>query len=270
LILEEKCRDRLKLILIVGFPFCIIYNFTENMVAVPPRSPLTMSRSDGMGNIGRKQIMKLASTCVVSLIAFIIVFVSECGAYGNGTAEGKNTPAYLDTNLTFEARASDLISRMTLEEKILQMQNNASAIPRLGVPAYNWWNECLHGVARNGVATVFPQAIGMAATWDPDLIRKEADVISTEARAKYNYAIGKNEHGMYQGLAFWSPNINIDRNPRFGRGQETYGEGPFLTSQIGVAFVRGPQGYNSKYLKVVATPKHFPAHSGPETSRHYY
>ncbi len=179
-------------------------------------------------------------------------------------------PAYLDTSLSFEARAADLVSRMTLSEKISQMQNNAAVIPSLGVPAYNWWSECLHGVARNGIATVFPQAIGMAATWDPKLIHREAEVISTEARAKYNYAISKGEHGMYEGLTFWSPNINIDRDPRWGRGQETYGEDPFLTSEMAVAFVRGLQGDNPKYLKVVSTPKHFDAYSGPELLRHSF
>ena len=181
-----------------------------------------------------------------------------------------DVPAYLDTSLTFERRAADLVSKMTLDEKIAQMQNDAPAIPRLNIQKYNWWNECLHGVARNGIATVFPQAIGMAATWDPDLIHDEANVISTEARAKYNNAVSKGEHGLYQGLTFWSPNINIFRDPRWGRGQETYGEDPFLTSQIGVAFVKGLQGDNPKYFKVISTPKHFAVHSGPEPERHVF
>ncbi len=165
---------------------------------------------------------------------------------------------------------NDLVSRMTLEEKISQMQHTAVAIERLGIPAYNWWNEALHGVARNGVATVFPQAIGMAATWNPELIFQEAEIISTEARAKYTEAIGKNEHKIYQGLTFWSPNINIFRDPRWGRGQETYGEDPYLTSQIGVNFVKGLQGSNDKYFKVIATAKHFAVHSGPESNRHSF
>jgi beta-glucosidase len=180
------------------------------------------------------------------------------------------TPAYLDTSLTFEARAADLVSRMTLDEKTSQMQNGAPAIPRLGVQKYNWWNEGLHGVARAGIATVFPQAIGMAATWNPELIHQEADVISTEARAKYNDAISKGIHEIYHGLTFWSPNINIFRDPRWGRGQETYGEDPFLTSQIGIAFVKGLQGDNPKYFKVISTPKHFAIHSGPEPERHHF
>jgi beta-glucosidase len=157
---------------------------------------------------------------------------------------------------------------MTLDEKILQMQHTAPAIPRLGVPAYDWWNEALHGVARSGYATVFPQAIGMAATWDTDLVYQEARVIATEARAKYNQAQREGNHSIYFGLTFWSPNINIFRDPRWGRGQETYGEDPFLTSELGVAFVKGLQGDNPKYLEVVATPKHYAVHSGPEPSRH--
>jgi beta-glucosidase len=179
-------------------------------------------------------------------------------------------PAYLDTSLTFEARAADLVSRMTLEEKISQMQNDAPAIPHLNIQKYNWWNECLHGVARAGIATVFPQAIGMAATWNPGLIHEEADVISTEARAKYNDAVSKDIHEIYHGLTFWSPNINIFRDPRWGRGQETYGEDPFLTSRIGVAFVKGLQGDNPKYFKVISTTKHFAVHSGPEPERHRF
>jgi beta-glucosidase len=169
-----------------------------------------------------------------------------------------------------EERAADLVSKMTLEEKASQMQNSAPAIPRLGIPAYDWWNEALHGVARAGLATVFPQAIGLAATWDPELEFRIADAISTEARAKYNDAIQHNNHGRYYGLTFWSPNINIFRDPRWGRGQETYGEDPYLTSRMAVAFVRAMQGNDPHYLKTVATPKHFAVHSGPESSRHRF
>ena len=154
---------------------------------------------------------------------------------------------------------------MTLEEKVLQMQNSAPAIARLNIPAYDWWNEALHGVARAGEATVFPQAIGLAATWDTDLMSRIADTISTEARAKYNEAIRNNNHGRYYGLTFWSPNINIFRDPRWGRGQETYGEDPYLTGRIAVAFIRGMQGNDPHYYKVIATAKHFAVHSGPET-----
>lgn len=179
-------------------------------------------------------------------------------------------PKYLDTKLTFEERAEDLVSKMTLEEKVSQMVYTAPAIPRLGVAEYNWWNECLHGVARNGLATVFPQAIGLAATWDRDMIYYIANTISDEARAKYNDAIKNNKHGIYQGLTFWSPNINIFRDPRWGRGMETYGEDPFLTGQIGMQFVKGLQGNDPRYLKVVATAKHFAVHSGPEPDRHVF
>ncbi|HEV2417764.1 MAG TPA: glycoside hydrolase family 3 N-terminal domain-containing protein, partial [Terriglobia bacterium] len=170
--------------------------------------------------------------------------------------------------LPIEQRVNDLVSRMTLQEKVLQMQHTAPAIPRLGVPSYDWWNEALHGVARSGVATVFPQAIGMAATWDANLIHQEGRVIAVEARAKYNQAQREGNHSIYFGLTFWAPNINIFRDPRWGRGQETLGEDPFLTSQLAVNFVEGMQGNNPKYLEVVATPKHFDVHSGPEPLRH--
>jgi beta-glucosidase len=177
---------------------------------------------------------------------------------------------YRNPDLPAERRAADLVSRMTLEEKVLQMQNVAPAIPRLGIPAYDWWNEALHGVARAGQATVFPQAIGLAATWDTDLMLRIADVISTEARAKYNEAIRNNDHSRYHGLTFWSPNINIFRDPRWGRGQETYGEDPYLTGRLAVAFIKGMQGNDPHYYKVIATAKHYAVHSGPEPSRHQF
>jgi len=182
----------------------------------------------------------------------------------------QSTAPYLDPTLPIEQRVNDLVSRLTMEEKIAQMQDVAPAIPRLSIPAYNWWNEGLHGVARSGAATVFPQAIGLAATWDTDLLHRIADVISTEARGKYNDAIQHNNTGRYFGLTFWSPNINIFRDPRWGRGQETYGEDPFLTGRLGVAFVTGLQGNDPNYLKVVATPKHYAVHSGPESLRHRF
>ncbi len=177
---------------------------------------------------------------------------------------------YQDPNLTPEQRAKDIVSRMTLEEKISQMVYNASAIERLGIPQYNWWNECLHGVARNGLATVFPQPIGLAATWDKNLIYKVGNAISDEARAKYNDAQSRGWRGIYQGLTFWSPNINIFRDPRWGRGMETYGEDPYLTGQMAVQFIKGLQGSDPKYLKVVATAKHYGIHSGPEPLRHKF
>jgi len=175
---------------------------------------------------------------------------------------------YLNPALTPESRAKDIVSRMTLEEKVSQMQDVAPAIPRLGVPAYNWWNEALHGVARNGFATNFPQSIGLAATWDTALMRRIAMTIAVEGRAKYNEAIREDDHSRFAGLTFWSPNINIDRDPRWGRGMETFGEDPFLTASMGVEFVKGLQGDNPKYLELVSTPKHYAVHSGPEPLRH--
>ena len=209
--------------------------------------------------------------CLIAVSFFLLLNTSRLAAQSASDAAPSaksSRPPYLDPSLPVEQRVNDLVSRMTLEEKASQMQDVAPAIPRLGIPAYNWWNEGLHGVARSGHATVFPQAIGLAATWDTDLIHRMADVISTEARAKYNHAIQHGNTGRYYGLTFWSPNINIFRDPRWGRGQETYGEDPFLTSRIGVAFVTGLQGDDPKYLKVVSTSKHFAVHSGPETLRH--
>jgi len=177
---------------------------------------------------------------------------------------------YLDPNKPLVKRVDDLVARMTLEEKIAQMQNDAPAIPRLHVAAYNWWNEGLHGVARSGYATVFPQAIGLAATWDTTLMKRIGDVVSIEARAKYNQALRENNHDIFYGLTLWSPNINIDRDPRWGRGQETLGEDPFLTGQLGSAYVRGLQGDDPRYLRTAATAKHFAVHSGPESERHTF
>ena len=178
--------------------------------------------------------------------------------------------AYLDENLDFEERAKDLVSRMTLEEKVFQTLYTAPAIERLGVKAYNWWNEALHGVARAGVATVFPQAIGLAATFDEDLLEEVADTISTEGRAKFNMQQKYNDTDIYKGLTFWSPNVNIFRDPRWGRGHETYGEDPYLSSRLGVRFVEGIQGHDKKYMKAAACAKHFAVHSGPEDLRHSF
>lgn len=175
---------------------------------------------------------------------------------------------YLDPELPLEDRVNDLLGRMTLEEKAAQMCHGAPAIERLGIPEYNWWNECLHGVGRYGIATVFPQAIGLAATWNSELMQEIASTIADEARAKHHEAVRQGNRDQYAGLTFWSPNINIFRDPRWGRGQETYGEDPYLTGRMGVAFVKGLQGDHDKYLKTVATPKHYAVHSGPEKDRH--
>jgi beta-glucosidase len=177
---------------------------------------------------------------------------------------------YLDTTLSVEDRVDDLVARLTLEEKVSQLSSDAAAIERLNIPLYNWWNECLHGVARAGRATVFPQAIGLGATWDQDLIHRFASTVSDEARAKHHEFFRRGKRGIYQGLTFWTPNINIFRDPRWGRGMETYGEDPFLTASIGVQFVRGIQGNDPRYLKAVATPKHYAVHSGPEPDRHTF
>lgn len=178
--------------------------------------------------------------------------------------------SFQNTSLPLDQRVDDLISQMTLEEKVGQLRYDAPAIERLGVPQYNWWNECLHGVARNGRATVFPQAIGLAATWDVDLIHRVGDVIATEARAKYNLASANGHRERYQGLTFWSPNVNIFRDPRWGRGQETYGEDPYLTSRIAVSFVKGLQGDHPKFVKAAGMGKHFAVHNGPEKLRHEF
>jgi beta-glucosidase len=179
-------------------------------------------------------------------------------------------PLYLDEQKPLDARVKDLVSRLTLEEKAHQMMHRSPAIPRLNIPAYNWWNESLHGVARSGVATVFPQAIGLGATFDENLVHKIATAISDEARANYNAAVSKGYHLQYSGLTFWTPNINIFRDPRWGRGQETYGEDPFLTGKLGTALVKGLQGDDPNYLKVAACAKHFAVHSGPERLRHEF
>lgn len=177
---------------------------------------------------------------------------------------------YLDPDRPIAERVEDLVARMTLEEKVAQMRYSATAIPRLGVPEYNWWNECLHGVGRAGIATVFPQAIGMAATWDVGLIERVATAISDEGRAKHHDFVRQGQRQIYQGLTFWTPNINIFRDPRWGRGQETYGEDPYLTSAIGVTFVRALQGHHPHYLKAAACAKHYAVHSGPEGDRHHF
>jgi len=197
---------------------------------------------------------------ILSLFLFLAFQMST-------SAQGR---VYLDNTQPLEVRVNDLISKLTLEEKVYQMLDESPAIPRLNIPAYNWWNESLHGVARSGVATVFPQAIGLGATFDDELIHRVSSAISDEARAMYHVSLTKGASPKYGGLTFWTPNINIFRDPRWGRGQETYGEDPYLTSKIGVAFVKGLQGDDPDYLKVAACAKHFAVHSGPEKLRHEF
>ncbi|HBQ64101.1 MAG TPA: glycosyl hydrolase [Clostridiales bacterium] len=179
-------------------------------------------------------------------------------------------PDYKNESLSFEQRARDLVSRMTLEEKVSQMLHNAPAVERLGIPAYNWWNESLHGVARAGVSTMLPQPIGIAAAFDEELLHHAADMISTEARAKHHEFLRQGDRGGYKGLNFFAPNINIFRDPRWGRGHETYGEDPFLTGRLGTAYIRGMQGNDDRYLKTAACAKHYAVHSGPEEDRHKF
>ncbi len=203
----------------------------------------------------KKVCKNLACICLVLLLSKPV------------NAQQKNYP-YWNTKLSIDERVDDLVARMTLKEKALQLFNQAPAIERLGVPAYDWWNECLHGVARAGKATVFPQAIGMAATFDKALMLRIGTAISDEARAKHHDFARNNARSIYMGLTFWTPNINIFRDPRWGRGQETYGEDPYLTGRMAVNFINGLQGNDPKYLKLVATAKHYAVHSGPEYSRH--
>ena len=195
----------------------------------------------------------------------VLILILQCGI-----CIGQESMPYLNPALSFDERVDDLVERMSLKEKVGQMMNDAPAIPHLKIPAHEYWNEALHGVARAGKATVFPQAIGLGATFDEDLIFESASVISDEARAKHHEALRHHSFERYEGLTYWTPNVNIFRDPRWGRGQETYGEDPYLTSRMGVSFVKGLQGDDEKYLKLVATPKHFAVHSGPEPERHFF
>jgi len=201
-------------------------------------------------------------------VLFLFVSLSLHSIYSN--AQEPIIEKYSNLSLDFETRATDLVAQMTLEEKISQLGAGAPAIARLNIQEYHWWNECLHGVARAGIATVFPQAIGMAASFDTATMREVANVISDEARAKHHEAQRNKNYKIYTGLTFWSPNINIFRDPRWGRGHETYGEDPYLTGQMGMQFVKGLQGNDSKYLKLVSTAKHFAVHNGPEPNRHSF
>ena len=202
-------------------------------------------------------------------INFILIFTLVIFPFLFSSASDQSFP-FENPDLTIDERVDDLVSRMTLEEKVSQLVYDAPAIDRLHIPKYNWWNECLHGVARAGLATVFPQAIGLAATWDTELMYRVATAISDEARAKHHEFVRRGKRDIYQGLTFWSPNINIFRDPRWGRGMETYGEDPLLTAEMAIAFINGLQGDDPKYLKVVATAKHFAVHSGPEPDRHTF
>ena len=208
-----------------------------------------------------------ATTTFVRCIAAVYLLFS-ISTWAQTSKE--TNPGFLNPALSIDQRVDDLVGRMTVEEKASQVVHNARAIDRLGIPAYNWWSEGLHGVGFAGVATVFPQAIGPAATWNINLVHEVAAAVGTDARAKHHESIRQGRHDLFYGLTFWSPNINIFRDPRWGRGQETYGEDPFLTAHMGVSFVTGLQGDDPRYLRVVATPKHYAVHRGPEPLRHAF
>jgi beta-glucosidase len=221
--------------------------------------------------IGRRQsrvFIILRWSCLACVLGWCAGFASAKA----DDAKPDKPPLWRDASQSLDLRVRDLVGRMTLDEKAQQVCNVAPAIPRLGLPAYDYWNECLHGVGRNGIATVFPQAIGLAASFDTNMMHQVADAIATEARAKHReYTESHNgDSANYTGLTFWSPNINIFRDPRWGRGQETYGEDPFLTAKMAVAYIGGLQGDDPKYVKVMACAKHFAVHSGPEISRHTF
>ncbi len=213
-------------------------------------------------------LLRIQAAALLLVLSCVSAFAQK--AQPRAAAKPSSTPAYLNPNLPVSVRVKDLVSRMTLAEKASQMINNAAAIPRLGVPAYHWWSEALHGVARSGAATVFPEPIGLGATWDPGLVHQIARAISYEARAKFEWDQRSGNTRDGRGLDFWAPNINVFRDPRWGRGQETYGEDPFLTGRFAVAFVTGMQGSNPRYYRTIATPKHFAVHSGPEMIRHVF
>jgi beta-glucosidase len=249
--------------------------YLTNVVDFPGdalRGPLavTFTGRKGAAKLNTFEIRDAGKNSIASLCAADLMDAEDSSALKIPVVNGPEI--WSDDTQPVAARVKDLVSRLSLAEKIQQMRNGAPAIPQLGIPAYDYWSECLHGVARAGTATVFPQAVGMAATWDAPLIHDEADVIATEARAKHNDYVRAHDgdSARYYGLTFWTPNINIFRDPRWGRGQETYGEDPFLTARIGVAFIRGLQGDDPNYIKAMACAKHFAVHSGPEPARHTF
>ncbi len=234
--------------------------------------PLTVNFTGRIGTakLNTFEVRDAGNISLISMRAADLVAVTDMAALKTPVINGPQI--WKDPAQPVVERVRDLVSRLSLAEKVQEMRNSAAAIPRLGLPAYDYWNECLHGVARAGPATVFPQAIGMAATWDVPLVLSEADIIATEARAKHNDFVARHDgnSARYYGLTFWTPNINIFRDPRWGRGQETYGEDPFLTARLGVSFIRGLQGDDPKYIKAMACAKHFAVHSGPESTRHVF
>ena len=247
-----------------------VYSVTGEVEKSDSSSPLTVTFTASQNNakFNTFEVLNASGAEMVSLNASDLADPMTAADSQPPVVAGPEI--WKDASQPQDARIRDLISRMSLAEKAQQIRDDTPAIPRLGIPSYDFWSEALHGAAREGVATVFPQAIGMAATWDTLLVHSEADVISTEARAKFNeYSQAHNgDSARYHGLTFWSPNINIFRDPRWGRGQETYGEDPFLTGSLAVAFIHGLQGDDPKYIKVMACAKHYAVHSGPEPARH--
>jgi beta-glucosidase len=231
---------------------------------------LTFTASQGNAKFNTLEVKNSSGASVVSFSA------SELADAFTGDAahvpEITDPPIWHDPSQPLKARADDLIRRMSLAEKVAQLQNGAPGIPRIGLPAYNYWNEALHGVANNGVTTVFPEPVGMASTWNPELLHKEGHVVGVEGRAKYNDYVSKHngDAAWWKGLTFWTPNINIFRDPRWGRGQETYGEDPFLTGMLSVPFIQGLQGDDPTYMLAMACAKHYAVHSGPEADRHRF
>ena len=227
-------------------------------------SALFRSRAYYLTKLGLNYRRKNMRTTSFRILVLIVVLLTVGSLY----AQNPERPSYLNTSLSPEQRASDLVHRMKVEEKVSQLVNQSRAIPRLNVPDYDWWSEALHGVANTSGITEFPEPVGLAATFDTDAIHRMAIAISTEGRIKYVQGMRDGHSDIFQGLDFWAPNINIFRDPRWGRGQETYGEDPFLTARMGVAFVTGMQGDDPKYYRVISTPKHYAVHSGPESTRH--
>ncbi len=236
------------------------------------RGPLKLSFVSSKGNakFNTIEITDAKGTSFLSLSASELADAFSAAAMR--VPEIKEPPIWRDPSKSLTARADDLIRRMSLAEKVGQLKNGAPAISRLGLPAYDYWNEALHGVANNGVATVFPEPVGAASSWNPALLRQEGRIIGIEGRAKYNdYASQHNgDSKWWSGLTFWTPNINIFRDPRWGRGQETYGEDPYLTGQLGIEFVQGIQGDDPRYMLAMACAKHYAVHSGPEGERHRF
>ena len=268
----KKIAENLDLIAVAGFANSFVLKAETDHAADPIGGPLAVQFEAHTNNAKVDAIEVRNSRGDLMALATGVDLVSLQDRAASIIPKISGPVVYTDATQSTERRVADLVRRMSLKEKVEQLMDAAPPIQRLGVPGYNYWNECLHGVARAGHATVFPQAIGMAAAWDPILMHRIADTIATEARAKNNAARAANPQNTarYYGLTFWTPNINIFRDPRWGRGQETYGEDPYLTSRLAVGFIKGLQGDDPNYVKAMACAKHFAVHSGPEKTRHVF